>query len=54
VAAFDIDKNKVGKDFAEAIFTKPNNTLSSPMSQYGRQGGAGMTHDGWASTCPRL
>ena len=26
VAAFDIDKNKVGKDLAEAIYTKPNNT----------------------------
>ena len=26
VAAFDIDKNKVGKDLSEAIFTKPNNT----------------------------
>src|SRR4030065_322858 len=25
-AAFDIDKNKVGKDLSEAIFTKPNNT----------------------------
>ena len=27
VAAFDIDKNKVGKDLAEAIFTSPNNTF---------------------------
>ena len=26
VAAFDIDKNKVGKDLSEAIFTPPNNT----------------------------
>ena len=25
VAAFDIDRNKVGKDLSEAIFTKPNN-----------------------------
>ena len=24
--AIDIDKNKVGKDLSEAIFTKPNNT----------------------------
>jgi len=24
VAAFDVDKNKVGKDLSEAIFTKPN------------------------------
>jgi len=27
VAAFDIDKRKVGKDIAEAIFAKPNNTF---------------------------
>jgi myo-inositol-1-phosphate synthase len=27
VAAFDIDKNKVGKDLAQAIYTKPNNTF---------------------------
>ena len=27
VAAFDIDKNKVGKDLSEAIYTKPNNTF---------------------------
>ncbi|MDD4358638.1 MAG: inositol-3-phosphate synthase [Candidatus Pacebacteria bacterium] len=27
VAAFDIDKRKVGKDVAEAIFEKPNNTV---------------------------
>src|SRR5213082_4115494 len=26
VAAFDIDKNKVGKDLSEAIYVKPNNT----------------------------
>jgi len=26
VAAFDIDKRKVGKDLSEAIFAKPNNT----------------------------
>lgn len=27
VAAFDIDKNKVGKDLSEAIFTRPNNAI---------------------------
>ena len=27
VAAVDIDKNKVGKDLADAIFTSPNNTF---------------------------
>ncbi|MFP3975188.1 MAG: inositol-3-phosphate synthase [Chloroflexota bacterium] len=47
VAAFDVDKNKVGKDLSEAIFTKPNNTykfcdvphLNVPVER-------GMTHDG--------
>ena len=28
VAVFDIDERKVGKDFAEAIFEKPNNTIT--------------------------
>ena len=27
VAAFDVDKNKVGKDLSEAIFCDPNNTI---------------------------
>ena len=26
VAAFDVDRNKVGKDLSEAIFVEPNNT----------------------------
>lgn len=47
VAAFDVDKNKVGKDLSEAIFTEPNNTfkfcdvphLDVPVER-------GMTHDG--------
>ena len=30
VAAIDIDKNKVGKDLSQAIFTKPNNTSNLP------------------------
>jgi myo-inositol-1-phosphate synthase len=46
VAAFDIDKNKVGKDLSQAIFTEPNNTmkfaevpfLDVPVER-------GMTHD---------
>ena len=33
VAAFDIDKNKVGKDLSEAIFAGQNNTFNSPMSR---------------------
>ncbi|MGB9597564.1 MAG: inositol-3-phosphate synthase, partial [Candidatus Poribacteria bacterium] len=27
VAAFDVDENKVGKDFGEALLTPPNNTI---------------------------
>ncbi len=46
-AAIDIDKNKVGKDLAEAIFTKPNNTLKfSPVPKTGLTVQRGMTHDG--------
>jgi len=47
VAAFDIDKNKVGKDLAEAIFTLPNNTYKFcdvPVTGVTVQ--RGMTHDG--------
>ncbi len=46
VAAFDIDKNKVGKDLAEAIFTPPNNTFKFcevPLTGVVVQ--RGMTHD---------
>jgi myo-inositol-1-phosphate synthase len=47
VAAFDIDKNKVGKDLAEAIFTKPNNTIKfSDVPKTGVGVDRGMTHDG--------
>ena len=47
VAAFDIDKNKVGKDLAEAIFTKPNNTFKfCDVPKTGIQVERGMTHDG--------
>jgi myo-inositol-1-phosphate synthase len=47
VAAFDIDKNKVGKDLAEAIFTKPNNTIKfCDVPKTGVRVGRGMTHDG--------
>ena len=47
VAAFDIDKNKVGKDLSEAIYTLPNNTFKFcevPASGVTVQ--RGMTHDG--------
>jgi myo-inositol-1-phosphate synthase len=47
VAAFDIDKNKVGKDLAKAIFTPPNNTIKfSDVPDIGVKVERGMTHDG--------
>ncbi len=47
VAAFDVDKNKVGKDVAEAIYTKPNNTYKfADVPQLGVKVHRGMTHDG--------
>jgi myo-inositol-1-phosphate synthase len=46
-AAFDIDKNKVGKDLSEAVFTKPNNTYKfSDVPFLGVPVHRGMTHDG--------
>jgi myo-inositol-1-phosphate synthase len=47
VAAFDVDKNKVGKDVAEAIFTQPNNTYKfTEVPLTGVKVHRGMTHDG--------
>jgi myo-inositol-1-phosphate synthase len=47
VAAFDIDKNKVGKDLSEAIYTKPNNTyVFHKVQNLGVKVERGMTHDG--------
>jgi len=46
VAAFDIDKNKVGKDLAEAIFVLPNNTFKfCDVPATGVKVERGMTHD---------
>ncbi len=46
-AAFDIDKNKVGKDLSEAIFTYPNNTTKFCDVPYlNVKVWRGMTHDG--------
>ncbi len=46
-AAIDIDKNKVGKDLAEAIYTKPNNTYKfCEVPHSGITVQRGMTHDG--------
>ena len=47
VAAFDIDKNKVGKDLSEAIYTKPNNTyIFHKVGHTGVTVERGMVHDG--------
>ncbi len=47
VAAFDVDKNKVGKDLSEAIYQKPNNTyVFQQVPNLGVPVERGMTHDG--------
>ncbi len=47
VAAFDIDKNKVGRDLAEAIYSPPNNTYKfCEVPSTGVKVQRGMTHDG--------
>jgi myo-inositol-1-phosphate synthase len=46
-AAIDIDKNKVGKDLSEAIYTWPNNTYRfCDVPKIGIKVQRGMTHDG--------
>ena len=46
VAAFDIDKNKVGKDLSEAIYAKPNNTfVFQQVPKLDIRVERGMTHD---------
>ncbi len=46
-AAIDIDKNKVGKDLSEAIYTPPNNTFKfCDVPKSGITVQRGMTHDG--------
>ncbi|PTY08081.1 inositol-3-phosphate synthase [Opitutaceae bacterium EW11] len=46
-AAFDIDRNKVGKDLSEAIYTAPNNTYRfADVPRLGVKVHRGMTHDG--------
>jgi len=47
VAAFDIDRNKVGKDLSKAMFTPPNNTFKfSDVPHLNVKVERGMTHDG--------
>lgn len=46
-AAFDIDKNKVGKDLSEAIYVRPNCTYKfKDVPKLGVKVERGMTHDG--------
>lgn len=46
-AAFDVDKDKVGKDLSEAIFSGQNNTYKfSDVPRIGVTVQRGMTHDG--------
>lgn len=47
VAAFDIDREKVGKDLSEAIHAGPNNTIKfHDVPHTGVKVHRGMTHDG--------
>ena len=47
VAAFDVDKEKVGKDLSDAIFSGQNNTIKfSKVPKTGVKVHRGMTHDG--------
>ncbi len=47
VAAFDVNKDKVGKDLSEAIFAAPNNTFKfTEVPHMGVRVERGMTHDG--------
>jgi myo-inositol-1-phosphate synthase len=46
-AAFDVDRNKVGRDLSEAIFAEPNNTYRfATVPMLGVKVHRGMTHDG--------
>ncbi len=55
VSAFDIDKNKVGKDLSEAIFIPPNNTTKfSKVPHKKVKIERGMTHDGLGKYLSRI
>jgi len=55
VAAIDIDKNKVGKDLSEAIFTKPNCTVKfCDVPSANVTVARGMTHDGLGKYLSRV
>ena len=54
-SAFDIDKNKVGKDLSEAIFTPPNNTTRFSRVPHKKvKVERGMTHDGLGKYLSRI
>ncbi len=54
-AAFDIDKNKVGKDLSEAIHVKPNNTkIFAKVPRLKVKVHRGMTHDGLGKYVSRI
>jgi myo-inositol-1-phosphate synthase len=47
VAAFDVDREKVGKDLSEAMWAGPNNTVKfCDVAHLGVRVERGMTHDG--------
>jgi myo-inositol-1-phosphate synthase len=47
VAAFDVTKDKVGKDLSEAIWAHPNDTIKfADVPRTGVEVNRGMTHDG--------
>ncbi len=55
VAAFDVDKNKVGKDLSEAIFIKPNCTLKfSQVPHLGVEVERGPLLDGLGKNLKRV
>lgn len=55
VSAFDIDKNKVGKDLSEAILIPPNNTTKfSKVPHKKVKVERGMTHDGLGKYISRI
>jgi len=46
-AAFDVDRDKVGRDLSEAIWQSPNNTIKfADVPRLGVPVSRGMTHDG--------
>jgi myo-inositol-1-phosphate synthase len=54
-AAFDIDKNKVGKDISEAIYTAPNNTYRfADVPTLNARVYRGMSHDGLGKYLSRI